>query len=62
MASEPAGRVNFCDMTVNTGTLVISPVDNRCAERITDFGIDIGQSVIEANTESYIVWNIEVVR
>src|SRR5262249_36993423 len=56
---DPAGHVDCSDMAVDARIAVFALVNHSRAERVTDFGIDTGQGVIEPNPEGYMVWNGE---
>jgi hypothetical protein len=59
---EFAGRINVRDVPIDSGALVIAPVYHSGAERVSHFGINARKSVVEANPESHIIWNAEVLR
>jgi hypothetical protein len=59
MALDSAGHVNLRDATVHSGVPVVALVNDRGTERVADLGVGAGQRVIEANSESYIIWNTE---
>jgi hypothetical protein len=47
-------HVDCGHMAMDSGSLILSWVNNGCAEGITDLGVGAGQRVIEANTKCQI--------
>ncbi len=50
-AFDLAGHVDLRDVSVHTCIPVFARVNNRCAERIADLGINARQRVVQTNPE-----------
>jgi hypothetical protein len=57
-----ARLINVGDVAVHSRTLVVAPIHDGGAEGVTDFGIDAGQCVVQANAQGNVIGDREALR